>query len=66
MVSPPMRTAPEQIHFSASDPLASTLGLVILAFGSKTTATKRPFDAMKPWSLPFWSINWVARGGGWM
>jgi AraC-like DNA-binding protein len=57
-------TIPEQILFSSPSPLASALGLSLLGFGFHATKHKRTFAVMKPWSLPFWSINFISRGGG--
>jgi len=57
--------APAQILFATPSPLAAAFGLSVLGFGFHATKQKRTFDAMKPWSLPFWSINWVSKGGGW-
>lgn len=56
----------EQILFSVNSPIALALGIQVLGFGYKTTSTKRTFTEMKPWSLPFWSLNFVAKGGGFL
>lgn len=59
------RPRPTQVLFSAPSPVAGAMGLNLLGMGHHTTQTKRPFPGMKPWALPYWSFNWVSKGGGW-